>query len=67
MDSTLYHKRNERKVSFFYPVHGTKNVLRKVIGVKVRSFTGPNGRGITVKEDCGAHRSFSLSKCVVGL
>ncbi len=63
----LYNKRNERKVSFLYPVGGKKNVLRQVTGVKVKSFTGPNGRGITVRESTGLHKSFSLSKCVASL
>ena len=53
MLNDLYLKRNERKVSFLYPVNGTKNVLRTVNGVKIKSFTGPNGRGITVREDTG--------------
>ena len=63
----LYNKRNERKVSFLYPVNGKKNVLRQVTGVKVKSFTGPNGRGITVRENTGLHKSFSVSKCVASL
>jgi len=67
MNSDLYHKRNERKVSFLYPVNGSKNVLRSVSGVKVKSFTGPSGRGITVQEDNGLHKSFSLTKCVASL
>ena len=67
MNSDLYHKRNGRKVSFLYPVNGSKNVLRSVSGVKVKSFTGPSGRGITVQEDNGLHKSFSLTKCVASL
>jgi len=67
MLNELYHKRNERKVSFLYPVNGSKNVLRSVSGTKVKSFTGPSGRGITVKEDNGLHKSFSLTKCVASL
>ena len=59
--------RNERKVSFLYPKNGNRNVLRTVNGVKVKSFTGPSGRGITVREDNGLHKSFSLSKCVASL
>ena len=67
MINDLYLKRNERKVSFLYPVNGKKNVLRQVTGVKVKSFTGPNGRGITVRENTGLHKSFSVSKCVASL
>jgi len=67
MLNNLYLKRNERKISVLYPVHGSKNVLRKVEGVKLASFTGPNGRGITVKESDGKIRSLSLSKCVANL
>ena len=63
----LYNKRNERKVSFLYPKSGNRNVLRRVEGVKVRSFTGPGGRGITVRENGGLHKSFSLSKVVGSL
>lgn len=67
MMNDLYNKRNERKVSFLYPVHGSKNVLRNVAGVKVKSFTGPNGKGITVREQNGDCHSFSLAKCVASL
>lgn len=63
----LYNKRNERKVSFLYPVNGRKNVLRTVNGKKLRSFTGPNGKGITVQEADGTCRSFSVAKCVASL
>ena len=63
----LSEKRNGRKVSFLYPVNGNKNVLRQVNGVKVKSFTGPNGKGITVHESTGLHKSFSLSKIVSSL
>jgi len=61
----LYHKRNERKISCLYPVGGTSNVLRRVEGVKLASFTGPNGRGITVRENDGKIRSLSMNKVVV--
>lgn len=67
MIADLYLKRNDRKVKFLYPVNGKKNILREVTGVKVKSFTGPNGRGITVRESNGLHKSFSVSKCVASL
>lgn len=67
MMTDLYLKRNERKVSFLYPKNGNRNILRQVKGVKIKSFTGPNGRGITVKEDSGLHKSFTVTKCVSGL
>ena len=60
----FYSKRNERKVSFKYPVNGTRNILRKVEGVKLASFTGPGGRGITVQEGNGQIRSVSVRKIV---
>lgn len=61
----LYNKRNDRKIAVLYPVHGNRNVLRRVEGIKLRSFTGPSGRGITVQEKDGKIRSLSLSKCVI--
>ena len=61
MMTDLYLKRNERKVSFLYPKNGNRNILRQVKGVKIKSFTGPNGRGITVKEDSGLHKSFTVT------
>ena len=64
MNNDLYLKRNERKVSFLYPKNGNRNILRTVNGVKVKSFTGPNGRGITVRENNGQIRSVSVIKCV---
>ena len=67
MLNELYNKRNGRKVNFLYPVGGNKNVLRKVVGVKLKSFTGPSGRGITVQENNGQIRSLSISKCVATL
>jgi hypothetical protein len=65
--ANLYKRNNGRTVSVLYPVHGTRNVLRRVIGVKVRSFTGPNGRGITVQQKNGLIRSLSLRKCIASL
>lgn len=67
MLSDLYHKRNDRKINVLYPVGGNKNVLRRVVGVKLASFTGPNGRGITVQETNGQIRSLSVNKCVAAL
>jgi hypothetical protein len=61
----LYNKRNERKISCLYPVGGSSNVLRRVEGVKLASFTGPGGRGITVQEKDGKIRSLSMNKVVV--
>jgi hypothetical protein len=61
----LYNKRNDRKISCLYPVGGTSNVLRRVEGVKLASFTGPSGRGITVQEKDGKIRSLSMNKVVV--
>lgn len=64
----LYNKRNERRVSVLYPTRkkdGTRsNVLRRIDGVKLRSYTGPNGRGVVVQEDSGQIRSLSISRCV---
>lgn len=63
----LYGKKNGRIVSVLYPVHGSKNILRRVRGVKLRSYTGPRGRGITVQEIGGNIRSLSVSKCVADM
>ena len=64
MQNDLYYKRNERKIEVLYPVHGSRNILRTVRGVKLASFTGPSGRGITVQESDGKIRSLSVAKCV---
>jgi hypothetical protein len=63
----LYLKRNDRKINILYPVNGSRNVLRKIEGIKLASFTGPSGRGITVRLTDGTVRSLSLSKCVGSL
>lgn len=64
----LYNKRNDRKVSVLYPTRkkdGTRsNVLRRIDGIKLRSFTGPNGRGVVIQENNGQIRSLSISRCV---
>jgi hypothetical protein len=67
MKHDLYYKRNDRKIKVYYPKGGSRNILRLVEGVKVASFTGPNGRGITVREKNGQHRSLLLNKCVASL
>lgn len=67
MINDLYLKRNQRKINILYPVHGNCNVLRRVQGIKLASYTGPSGRGITVQETDGKVRSLSLSKCVASL
>ena len=67
MLTSLYQKRNGRRIHTLYPTGGNKNVLRNVDGVKLASFTGPSGRGITVQEDSGQIRSLSLSKGVASL
>jgi hypothetical protein len=65
MVTDLYNKRNERKINCLYPVGGNSNMLRKVEGIKLRSFTSRNGRGITVQEKDGKIRSLLTSKIVV--
>ena len=67
MMQDLYHKRNGRKVNVLYPSRGTRNILRNVSGVKLRSGTSSNGRFITVQESNGQIRSLSISKCVGSL
>jgi hypothetical protein len=67
MMNDLYLKRNDRKINVLYPTGGNKNILRTIRGVKLRSFTGPNGKGITVQEANGQIRSLSVSKCVDSL
>jgi len=65
MKADLFNLPDEQPVHLFYPTHGRLNVLRRVKGVKMRSYKGPKGDGITVKEDNGNIRSLTLSKCVV--
>jgi hypothetical protein len=67
MQNDLYNKRNGRKLAFLYPIHGNRNILRNVEGLKAASFTGPGGRGVKVTESNGETHSFLLSKCVVSL
>jgi len=63
----LSKKRNGRKINVLYPTHGNTNVLRRVDGVKLRSYTGPSGKGITVMQDDGKIVSLTLSKIVQSL
>jgi hypothetical protein len=65
MQSKLFAQKDDTPVSLYYPTHGRLNVLRKVKGVKVKSFVGPHGPGITVLQDDGRYRSLSLRKCVM--
>lgn len=67
MMNDLYLKRNGRNVHFLYPKGGNSNILRTVKGIKESSFTGPNGRGLKVKESNGNVRSFNTNKCVAPL
>lgn len=62
MMTKLYNKKNGSLVAFKYPARGNTNVLRMAGGEKIRSYTGPNGRGILVREINGNYRRFSLSK-----
>jgi hypothetical protein len=65
MKADLFHLPDAEPVHVFYPTHGRSNVLRRVKGVKLRSYNGPGGDGITVKEENGNIRSLTLRKCVV--
>lgn len=65
MSFDLYNKRNGRVVDVLYPLHGRRNILQRVAGVKLRSFTGPNGKGISVQDCDGRIRSLLVSKCVL--
>ncbi len=64
MSSDPYHKRNGSWIEGMYPVKGKMNILRKVGGRKLRSFTGPSGQGFTVRQPNGQIRSMSVSKWV---
>ncbi len=67
MMQELHKKRNNSKISVFYPSGGRRNVLRRVAGVKLATGTGPSGKFVTVQEDNGQIRSLSVSKCVASL
>lgn len=51
-------------VNVLYPVHGNKNILRRVSGNIVNRGSGPNGKYVTVQEKNGSIRSLSLKKIV---
>jgi len=65
MVNSLYNKKNGSKIDVWYPVHGRKNVLRRIQGLKTRSFTGPNGRGVECKEVNGNIRCLLENKTVL--
>lgn len=50
-------------VSVLYPVHGRKNILRRVSGKVVERGNGPNGKYITVSTEKG-YRTLSTKKIV---
>lgn len=52
------------RVSFQYPVHGSRNVLRNVRGTVDHVGRGINSDYVTVNEDSGKIRSFSERKIV---
>ena len=52
------------RVSFKYPKHGTRNVLRTVVGSVDHVGKGTNSYYVTVNEDSGKVRSFSESRIV---
>ena len=51
------------KVDILYPVHGTRNILRGIVGVVVKEGVGPNGPYVTVDSE-NVFRSLSLKKIV---
>lgn len=58
------HKRVNSMVDFFYPTHGTSNVLRRVKGVVVAKKIGPNGPYLAVTEESGSTKCFLTKKIV---
>ena len=66
MTNDPYNKRNDRILpDYYYPVGGNTNILRRIIKPrKLRSFTGPNGKGWTVRTPDGKIRSHLASKAV---
>lgn len=61
---SLYNKKNGQNIRVLYPKNGTSNILTVQEGTKVRSFTGPNGRGVTIRTNSGEHRSLLECKAV---
>lgn len=51
-------------VNFLYPLHGTRNVLRRVVGSVVDKGVGPNGPYIRVEQLDKMFRTLSLKKIV---
>ena len=64
MAIALKNKRKNSRVSFWYPVHGVSNMLRRVDGVFDRRGKGPNGPNVTINEDTGLTKCFSNKKIV---
>ena len=54
------------KIDVLYPVHGSRNILRGIVGVVVKQGVGPNGAFITV-DSKNVFRSLSLKKIVSNL
>lgn len=64
MVEKLYKRKNGSQIKIYYPEHGRRRRLMLIQGTKVRSFTGPNGRGITLRTAPEKFVSLSLKKCV---
>lgn len=61
---SLYNKKNGQEIVCLYPKNGTSNILTLQKGVKVRSFTGPNGKGVTIRQ-AGTGEFRNLLDCKV--
>lgn len=64
MAMSIYKIPNGRRIRVLYPTGGRSNVMRLVDGYKVRSYTGPSGKGATVHQIDGKYRSISEDKCI---
>jgi hypothetical protein len=51
------------RVDFLYPVHGRRNILRRIVGVVDKVGNGPNGPFVTVNSK-NVFRSLSATKIV---